>query len=64
MAKYTVEFRLWANVEVDAESFDEAFTKANKKWYCAEFEKQSGFKILEGESFFAESENGEIKYID
>ena len=31
MAKYTVEFRLWANVEVDAESFDEAFTKANKK---------------------------------
>ena len=62
--RYGVEYRLWANVEVEAESFEEALEKANTKWYYAKFEEESGFSILDGEPCYIASEDGEYEYMD
>ena len=58
MKKYKVEFRVYMDVEVEAESFDEAFEKANEKWYYADFDNKYGFEILDGESYYAETDDG------
>ena len=56
MKKYKVQFRIYADVEVEAESFDEAVKKANEKWYDAKMD--NGFEIVDGESFYAETDDG------
>lgn len=56
MKTYKVQYRIYADVEVEAESFEEAIEKADEKWYDARFEKD--FDIVEGESFYAETDDG------
>lgn len=58
MKKYNVAFRVYMDVEVEAESLDDAIEKANEKWYYAEFGDNDGFKVVDGESFYAETDDG------
>ena len=57
--EYTVEYRVYMNVKVNAESFDEAIAKANIKFYDAKC--SNDFNVIYGEPYYIETKNGNDK---
>ena len=58
MKKYNVAFMVYMDIQVEAESLDDAIEKANDKWCHAKFGDNDGFNVVDGESFYAETDDG------
>ena len=57
--EYIVEYRVYMNVKVDAESYDDAIEKANAKFYDAQC--SNDFNVIFGEPYYIETDNGNNK---